>query len=80
MRTRSNIAKAVGALAHYIAGLMEAHWQAALGIVRYLAGTANDGVTFGRSEETLVGCDADYAREHSIVEEGRSSAPNLEAA
>ena len=45
-----------------MAGPTEAHWQAALRVVRYLAGTAEDGVTFGRSGETLVGyCDADYA-------------------
>ena len=60
--TRPDIAQAVGALARYMAGPTEAHWQAALGVVRYLAGTAEDGVTFGGSGETLVGyCDADYA-------------------
>jgi hypothetical protein len=60
--TRPDIAHAVGALARYMAGPTEAHWRAALGVVRYLAGTAEDGVTFGGSEETLIGyCDADYA-------------------
>jgi hypothetical protein len=60
--TRPDIAQVVGALARYMAGPTEAHWRAALGVVRYLAGTAEDGVTFEGSEETLVGyCDADYA-------------------
>ncbi|GAQ93539.1 hypothetical protein KFL_016330010 [Klebsormidium nitens] len=53
--TRPDIAQAVGALARYMAGPTEAHWRAALGVVRYLAGTAEDGVTFGKSDETLVG-------------------------
>ena len=60
--TRPDIAQAVGALARYMANPTEDHWRAALGVVRFLAGTAEDGVTFGGSEETLVGyCDADYA-------------------
>jgi hypothetical protein len=60
--TRPNIAQAVGALARYMAGPTEAHSRAALGVVRYLAGTAEDGVTFGGSKETLVDyCDANYA-------------------
>jgi hypothetical protein len=41
--TRPDIAQAVGALARYMAGPTEAHWRAALGVVRYLAGTAEDG-------------------------------------
>ncbi|GAQ93155.1 hypothetical protein KFL_013270020 [Klebsormidium nitens] len=40
----------------------EEHWRAALGVVRYLAITAEDGVTFGGSGETLIAyCDADNA-------------------
>ena len=62
MCTRPDIAQAVGALARYMARPTEAHWQAALGVVRYPAGMAEDGVTFGGSGETLVGyCDANYA-------------------
>jgi hypothetical protein len=38
------------------------HWEAVLGVVRYLVGTADYGLTFGGSNETFVGyCDADYA-------------------
>src|SRR3569623_1280881 len=60
--TRPDIAQAVGALARYMASPTEEHWSAALGVVRYLAGTQEAGVTFGGSEEPLVGyCDADYA-------------------
>ncbi|GAQ93102.1 hypothetical protein KFL_012990020 [Klebsormidium nitens] len=53
---------AVGALARYTSAPTEAHWAAALGVVRYLAGTAEAGVTFGGSGELLeVFCDADFA-------------------
>jgi hypothetical protein len=38
------------------------HWEAALGVVRYLVGTVDYDLTLGGSSETLVGyCDADYA-------------------
>jgi hypothetical protein len=41
-----------------------AHWEAALGVVRYLVGTVDYGLTFGGSSETLVGyCDGDYAKD-----------------
>ncbi|GAQ93561.1 hypothetical protein KFL_016490010, partial [Klebsormidium nitens] len=60
--TRPDIAQAVGALARYMAGPTEEHWRAALGVARYLSGTAELGVTFGGSAEPLVGyADADYA-------------------
>ena len=60
--TRPDIAQAVGALARYMASPTEEHWRVALGVVRYLAGTQEAGVTFGGSDEPLVGyCDADYA-------------------
>jgi hypothetical protein len=37
------------------------HWEAALGVVRYLVGIVDYGLTFGGNSETLVGyCDADY--------------------
>jgi hypothetical protein len=38
------------------------HWEVVLGVVCYLVGTADYGLTFGGSSETLVGYyDADYA-------------------
>ncbi|GAQ84380.1 hypothetical protein KFL_001870020 [Klebsormidium nitens] len=59
---RPDIAQAVGALAHFIAGPTKERWRAALGVVRYLAVTAKGEVTFGGSGETFIPyCDADYA-------------------
>jgi hypothetical protein len=45
--TRPNIAQAVGALARYMAAPTVAHWDATFGVVRYLVGIANYGLTFG---------------------------------
>ncbi|WIA41017.1 hypothetical protein OEZ86_004655 [Tetradesmus obliquus] len=60
--TRPDIAYAVGALARYMSKPRMPHWQAARGLVRYLAGTADYGITYGTSKGELVGyCDADYA-------------------
>jgi hypothetical protein len=65
--TRPDIAHSVGALAKYMAAPTTAHWQAAMGVVRYLAGTAEQGICFGGTAEATVGgdllgyCDADYA-------------------
>ncbi|GAQ88626.1 hypothetical protein KFL_004450130 [Klebsormidium nitens] len=60
--TRPDIAQAVGASARYTSAPLEAHWAAALGVVRYLAGTAEAAITFGGSGEVLEAfCDADYA-------------------
>ena len=60
--TRPDIAQAVGALARYMSKPSLAHWQAAKGVLRYLAGTANYGITFGAGGPGLEAyCDADYA-------------------
>ncbi len=60
--TRPNIAQAVGALARYMAALIVGHWEVALGVIHYLVGTTDYGLTFGGSSETLVGyCNANYA-------------------
>lgn len=60
--TRPHIAQAVGALSRCVAAPTEEHWDAALGIVHYLAGTAVMGVVYGQSDQTLEAfCDADYA-------------------
>jgi hypothetical protein len=49
-------------LAKFMAQPTTVHWQAAKGVVRYLAGTANDGIVYqGRNTEVLGYSDADYA-------------------
>ncbi len=60
--TRPDIAQAVGALARYMATPTTVHWTAAKTVLRYLAGTADCGITFGTGPPGLdVYCDADYA-------------------
>ena len=60
--TRPDIAQAVGALARYMAQPTMLHWQAAKGVLRYLAGTADFGINFGGAKAGLEAyCDADYA-------------------
>lgn len=60
--TRPDIAFAVGVLSRFMAKPLTAHWHAAKGVLRYLAGTAALGITFRGSDTTLTGfCDADYA-------------------
>ena len=58
--TRPDISQAVGALARYMAYPTTTHWQAAKGVLRYIAGTADFGITYAGLD--LEGyCDADYA-------------------
>lgn len=59
--TRPDISQAVGGLARYMAKPTVTHWQTAKGVLRYLAGTADYGITFGRSVGLSAYCDADYA-------------------
>lgn len=60
--TRPDIAQAVGALARHMVSPTVTHWQAATGVLRYIAGTATYGITFGGDNLTLEAyCDADYA-------------------
>jgi hypothetical protein len=58
---RPNIAQAVGVLARYMAAPTIVHWEAALGVVCYLVGIVDYGLTFGGSSEIFVGYyDANY--------------------
>ena len=62
--TRPDISHAVGALAKYMHTPTTDHWNAATGVLRYLAGTKDHGVCFGGSQaefEVVGYCDADYA-------------------
>ena len=60
--TRPDISQAVGVLARYMAQPTTMHWQAAKGVLRYLAGTADYGITFGGTKTGLEAyTDADYA-------------------
>lgn len=60
--TRPDIAQAVGALSKFMRSPTSVHWQAAKGVVRYLAGTKDYGVVFSGSGTTTIGyTDADYA-------------------
>jgi hypothetical protein len=58
--TRPDIAQAVNALARFMQTPTTDHWEAAKGVLRYLAGTINCGLVYKRGD--LIGfCDADYA-------------------
>jgi hypothetical protein len=62
--TRPDIAQATGCLARYMAKPAESHWNAALGVLRYLANTQDYGILFEPSyvSNELKGyADADFA-------------------
>lgn len=60
--TRPDIAQAVGVLARSMANPTMEHWNAAKGVLRYLAGTSEKHIKFeGGNTELLGYCDADYA-------------------
>jgi hypothetical protein len=58
----NDIAQSVGALSRFMSKPTTVHWQAAKGILRYLAGTISYGITFRGSSTSILGyTDADYA-------------------
>ena len=60
--TRPDLCKTASSLATYNNSPTIAHWQAALGVVRYLAGTLDLGIYYERSDTPLHGyCDSDFA-------------------
>ena len=60
--TRPDIAQAVGALSKYMAEPTTAHWQAAKGLMRYVASTRDHGIVYGTEPNLVIGyCDADFA-------------------
>ena len=60
--TRPDISHAVGVLAIYMAQPSMEHWTAAKGVLRYIAGTLQQGILYGSSSSTVEGyCDSDIA-------------------
>ena len=60
--TRPDFAQAVGGLSKYMAAPTTVHWEAAKGILRYVASTKEQGIAYGSSPGSVIGyCDADYA-------------------
>jgi hypothetical protein len=72
--TRPDIMFAVSKLSRFLSCYREAHWQAAVRVVRYLKGTRNMELQLGGSSPalSLIGyCDSDYANDPGP--EGRHS-------
>jgi hypothetical protein len=61
--TRPDISHVVGQLCRFMSKPGMQHWNAALGVVKYLSETSNVGLLFnGQNVSTIVGyCDSDYA-------------------
>ena len=60
--TRPDISQAVGALARHMARPSMEHWTAAKGVLRYIAGSLQTGILFGRGSTTVEAyCDANFA-------------------
>jgi hypothetical protein len=59
--TRPDISYAVGALARYMSKPTVEHGTAAKAVLRYLAGTARLGITYGPASPIIGYCDADFA-------------------
>ncbi|PON80582.1 hypothetical protein PanWU01x14_001380, partial [Parasponia andersonii] len=60
--TRSDIAQAVGAVSRYMANPGREHWNAVKRILRYIKGTSDAALCYGRPEFTVRGyVDSDFA-------------------
>ena len=60
--TRPDIAQAVGVLSKYMKEPTSLHWQAAKGLLRYVASTREQSIVYGTEPNTVIGyCDADHA-------------------
>ena len=60
--TRPDISQAVGVLSKYMQEPTTEHWQAAKGLLRYVASTREQGILYGSEPNLVIGyCDADYA-------------------
>jgi hypothetical protein len=59
---RPDIAAPVGALAAYSSAPTSAHYDALLNVIRYVASTADRGITYGKSDTPIeIWCDANFA-------------------
>ena len=61
--TRPDISQAVSALSRYCSAPTQMHWNGAKQVLRYLAGTRDEGLRYGSSGslDLVSFCDADYA-------------------
>ena len=60
--TRPDSAQAVGALAKYMQEPTTVHWQAAKGLLPYVASTNEHGIVYGKDPGNVIRyCDADHA-------------------
>lgn len=59
--TRPDIAQAVSVVSRYMANPGKAHWEAVKWILRYLKGTPNICIEYGRKSDGFIGyCDSDH--------------------
>jgi hypothetical protein len=64
--TRPDLAFSVGAVSAFLSNPGRQHWQAVKNIVRYIKGTINSGITYGKytHDNTIYGyVDSDFARD-----------------
>ena len=59
--TRPDLAYAVGMLARFMSAPRQPHWDAAMGVLKYLAGTLQLALSFGGDGDLMAYCDSDYA-------------------